>query len=228
MKIDCVTTPKGLIKQDWEVKIINDNPTFPFIVIDNWYNEAEEKAVWKELDFLSSYNTILRAENTIVARNSDGSPRSKAFRWYHSELFNNTEMYPEGVSNIKRFQYKQKTKEFHNFMGQCLPYGRSFLSTNRDSTMLSYYEEDDHYDAHHDTFAWTQCTWFVREPRLFTGGDFDFPESGFEVKLKHNRTVFFPCCFLHRVSPVKFHTQPSNIGFGRYTITHFYYSIPGE
>jgi hypothetical protein len=31
----------------------------------------------------------------------------------------------------------------------------------------------------------------VREPRLFNGGDFDFPESGYEVKLKNNRMYFF-------------------------------------
>jgi hypothetical protein len=122
--------------------------------------------------------------------------------------------------------YKVRTPEFHKLMEEIMPYGRSFSTTNSDSTLISYYEENDHYDSHHDTFQWTQCTWFVREPRLFTGGDFDFPESGFEVKLKHNRTVFFPCCFLHRVSPVKFHTQPKEIGFGRYTITHFYYATP--
>ena len=35
-----------------------------------------------------------------------------------------------------------------------------------------------------------------------------------------------PICVLHSVSQVKFHTQPKEIGYGRYTITHFYYSYP--
>ena len=39
------------ITQYWDVKVVNDNPTFPFVVIDNWYTPEEEKAVWKELDF---------------------------------------------------------------------------------------------------------------------------------------------------------------------------------
>ena len=122
--------------------------------------------------------------------------------------------------------WHQKRELFHNIVKECVPYSRSFLSSNNDSTLISYYEEDDHYEPHHDTFAWTNLIWFVREPRLFTGGDFDFPESGYEVKLKHNRAVFFPCCYLHRVSPVKFHTQPKEIGYGRYTITHFYCGVP--
>ena len=129
-------------------------------------------------------------------------------------------------SHVANYMYKQKTPEFHKIVDECMPYGRSFQSSNGDSTLISYYEEDDHYEPHHDTFQWTNLIWMFREPRLFKGGDFDFSESGYEVKLKHNRAVFFPCCYLHRVSPVKFHTQPKETGYGRYTITHFYYSKP--
>ena len=213
------------IEQNWKVQIIKDNPTFPFLVIDNWYTPNEEKAVWKELDFYSSMpkEAIHRAENTIVAKNPDGSSKSKAYRFYINEYFTSAGRRRSAIHNC---MYKQRTSEFHKIIGECMPYARSFHSSNGDSSLISYYEENDHYSAHHDSFAWTNLIWFVREPRLFNGGDFDFPESGFEVKLKHNRAVFFPCCYLHRVSPVKFHTQPKEIGFGRYTITHFYYSMP--
>ena len=33
------------IAQNWNVQVIKDNPTFPFIVVDNWYTPREEKAV---------------------------------------------------------------------------------------------------------------------------------------------------------------------------------------
>ena len=211
------------IGQNWKVQVIKDNPTYPFIVIDNWYTPNEEKAVWKELDFLGANpkETIKRAETTIVARDKKGNSLSKAYRWYHGEIYNDFTTSP--ISNC---QYKQRTPEFHNIIKECTPYSRSYLSSNADTTLISYYEQDDHYEPHHDTFHWTCLIWFVREPRLFNGGDFDFPESGYEVKLKHNRAVFFPCCYQHRVSPVKFHTQPKEIGYGRYTITHFYFSTP--
>ena len=122
--------------------------------------------------------------------------------------------------------YKQKTPEFHKIIGECMPYARSFFSSNSDSSLLSYYEEDDHYKPHHDVFLWTCLVWMVKEPRLFNGGDFKLNEPDIEVKLKNNRMVMFPCCYLHSVSPVKFHTQPKEIGYGRYTITHFYCGIP--
>ena len=31
------------IEQYWDIKVIKDNPTFPFLVIDNWYTPEEEK-----------------------------------------------------------------------------------------------------------------------------------------------------------------------------------------
>ena len=213
------------IQQNWKVQVIKDNPTFPFIVVDNWYTPEEEKAVWKELDYYSSMpkDQIDRAENTIVARDDKGNSLSKAFRFYVNQYYTELGLNKSAIFNCR---YKQRLPEFHQYINQCMPYGRSFLSTNADSTLISYYEQDDHYDAHYDTFLWTNCIWMVREPRLFDGGDFDFPETGHEIKLKNNRAIFFPCCYSHRVSPVKFHTQPKEIGYGRYTITHFYYSTP--
>jgi Rps23 Pro-64 3,4-dihydroxylase Tpa1-like proline 4-hydroxylase len=211
------------IQQYWDVKIIKDNPTFPFLVIDNWYTPNEEKAVWKELDFFSvtPKDQIKRAENTIVARNKDGSSKSKAYRFYIEDYYKKRDLSP-----IINNTYKQRTPEFHNIIKECMPYARNFSSSNGDSTLISYYEENDYYDAHHDTFLWTCLVWMVREPRLFDGGDFKLNEPDIEVKLKNNRMVMFPCCYLHSVSPVKFHTQPKEIGYGRYTITHFYYSVP--
>ena len=211
------------IQQYWDVKIIKDNPTFPFLVIDNWYTPNEEKAVWKELDFFSATpkDQIDRAENTIVARNKDGSSKSTAYRFYIEDYYRKRE-----ISPIFNCMYKQRSSEFHSILEECMPYYRSFYSTNNDTSMLSYYEENDHYEPHHDTFAWTCLIWMVKEPRLFNGGDFKLNEPDIEVKLKNNRMVMFPCCYLHSVSPVKFHTQPKEIGYGRYTITHFYYATP--
>jgi len=212
------------IEQYWDVKVVNDNPTFPFVVVDNWFTPNEEKAVWKELDFFSATpkEQIDRAENTIVARDPDGTAKSNAYRFYIENFYKQRELSP-----IINCMYKQQSPEFHKIIeDNCMPYARSFLSSNADSSLLSYYEENDHYKPHHDTFAWTCLIWMVREPRLFNGGDFKLNEPDIEVKLKNNRAVFFPCCYLHSVSPVKFHTQPKEIGYGRYTITHFYYGIP--
>lgn len=210
-----------------DIQVVNEGTTYPFIVCDNWYSPNEEKAVWSELNFYShqkDMKTIERAENTIVAKSTKGEPLSNAYRFYFDEYY--TGKYVDKTSFINKFQYKLRQKKLHDYIAKCKPYHRSYLSTTSTSSLISYYEQDDSYLPHHDTFAWTILIWFCKEPKLFKGGDFDFPESKTQVNFKHNRAVFFPCCYNHRVSPVKFIKKPKEFGYGRWTITHFLYTIP--
>ena len=212
------------IDNDWKVTVHKSNPVYPFIVVDNWYNPGEEKAVWKELDFLcaSPRGNIDRAENTIVARDKDGSSKSKAFRFYMENFYQQRNLSP-----ILNCTYKQLTFEFNNIINECKPYSRSYLSSNFDSSMVSYYEDNDYYKPHHDTFSFTCLIWMVREPRKFTGGDFILNEPDIEIKLKNNRMVLFPCSYLHEVTPINFTEKvPEEMGWGRFTLTHFYYAVP--
>jgi len=214
-----------IIPQNWKSQVVGEGTTFPFLIVDNWYNEEEEKKVWKELDFYSSQdlNDVERAETSVVARYKDGKAKSKAFRYYLDAWYSD-----EGsdISHINKFTYKFRLPEFHKMLEPCVPYYRSFGVTNRTSSLISYYEENDYYESHFDSFMWTCLIWYFKEPKQFEGGDFGFPESGYTVKLKHNRMVMFPCCYNHQVTPVKFITPPKETGLGRYTITHFHYTIP--
>jgi hypothetical protein len=204
----------------WKTNIIKNNSTFPFIVIDNWYNKQEENAIWKELELYSVLpkDKIEKAENTVVAKDKFGNAKSNAFRFYVDNIYKD-----EGkkYSPILNCLYKLSTLEFDSLVSQCKPYSRSFFSANIYSTLVSYYENDNHYAAHYDSSQWTFCAWFVKDRSLFTGGDFYLPESNNLIKLKHNRAVFFPSCFLHSVTPVKFLKEPEVVGLGRFTITHF-------
>ena len=213
------------IEQNWDVKVNIDNPVFPFLVVDNWYLPEEEKAIWKELDFISCAprNYHKKDENTIVATDKDGNAKSNAFRFYLSSYYTD-----EVISPIMNGLYKQKSPEFHKIIGQITPQGRAFLSSTGDSTMVSYYENKQHYKPHHDTFMWTCLIWMVREPRKFTGGDFILNEPEVEIKLRNNRMVMFPCNYLHEVTPVFMKEQPKEMGWGRWTITHFYFSNPNQ
>jgi|DEB0MinimDraft_4_1074332.scaffolds.fasta_scaffold51348_1 Rps23 Pro-64 3,4-dihydroxylase Tpa1-like proline 4-hydroxylase len=210
------------ISQNWEVQVMKTGKT-PFIVIDNWYTPQEEKNIWKELDFYSSQENIERAENTFVATYEDGKPKSKAHRFHIQEYYT-----PLGRqrSNIFNYMYKVRTPQFHNLVREIKPFCNSFMSTNADSSLISYYEDSEFYDSHWDDYAWTMLIWFVREPRLFKGGDFVFPDTKQKIKLKQNRALFFPSMFEHKVTPVKMHTKPKEIGYGRYTITHFFIAMP--
>jgi|TARA_E500000318_G_scaffold924_1_gene1224 Rps23 Pro-64 3,4-dihydroxylase Tpa1-like proline 4-hydroxylase len=207
--------------KDWIAQIGGDQP-FPFLVIDNWYDKETEKSIWSELDFLSTKNKQeqLRAENTIVARNEDGTSKSKAYRWYLESIY--TE---EGrtYSTIMQKTDLFRTPEFHEIIQHITPQCRSFLGSDFDTTIISYYENNDYYKAHYDKFQWTSLIWFYREPKKFKGGNLKFTEPNYEIKVKHNRLLMFPCYYLHEVLPIKT-KKFEQMGNGRYTITHFFYS----
>ena len=48
------------------IKIFNENKIYPFIVVDDWYNEKEEKIVWKELDYFYNCNVFENAEENCA------------------------------------------------------------------------------------------------------------------------------------------------------------------
>ena len=45
-----------MIEQRWKVNTVLDDKKYPYVIVDNWYTEKEENAVWKELDFYSVIN----------------------------------------------------------------------------------------------------------------------------------------------------------------------------
>ena len=212
------------MKQNWKAHLPQEDTRWPFVVVDNWFLPDEEKVVWKELDFLLTQKqtgTIKRAEKTIVAKDRAGNSKSKAYRFYIEEIYHNRDYSP-----IINYTYKFRTEEFKNLISYCPPFSRSYMSSNFDTALISYYEESDHYRPHHDTFQWTALIWMAKEPISFNGGDLIFPEFDTEIKFKNNRLVIFPSCYLHAVPSVKFKQQPKKEGMGRFTITHFFGSRP--
>lgn len=205
----------------WKPQIVLDNPTYPYIIIDNWYTPEEEFAVWKELDYYISSPNGKRAENEKDgAKTPEGTSLVNANRFYPEAMYtsNNREFSP-----ILYYMKKQRTKEFHDIVRPCIPYSRSFLGCNSDYTLVTYYDENDHYEEHQDVFQWTMCIWFYREPKGFDGGDFVLTDINATIEIKHNRTIVFPSCFRHKVIPVKKHD--TSFGTGRFTISHFYYWV---
>ena len=213
--------------KNWHVKRYGKDTPYPFIVVDNWYLPDEERAVWSEIEFYISNPFILEStdEDTTVARYDDNTSKAKSKRIFLGKIYRNTE-YAIKTSHINNCLYKQRTQEFKNILEEnCLPYYRSFESSNADNTMLTFYRDTDYYHTHYDSLSWTCLIWMVKEPRTFDGGDFELTDINQTIELKNNRMIMFPSCFNHRVKPLVYH-EKNNKSFGKYTITHFYFHIP--
>ncbi len=207
----------------WKPQIFNKDKLYPFLIVDDWYSKQEEKNVWKELEFYTSNESELyRAETSWVAKDKD-KPKGFSYRIYPDLYYVGKH---RNVSNIFKYLYKQQQKEFHKLIKEAMPHGRQFQCTNGTSSLISYYDYNDYYDSHFDVFNFTCLIWFNKTPKLYTGGDFYFPESDTTIESKHNRMCIFPSYYLHQVKPIIFNNKPKELGYGRYTITHFYYTYP--
>jgi Rps23 Pro-64 3,4-dihydroxylase Tpa1-like proline 4-hydroxylase len=183
------------------------NP-FPFLQIENLYNESELKLIWQELDFLN-YPEKLKIEENIPLKSNKG-------------LFLDT-IYPEReISNILTLNSKSFDSEIVDAFSE-LSFGyQSIKQTNDDSTLISYYENADYYKPHEDIAMYTAVTWFFKEPKAFIGGDFYFSDYNVKIEVQNNMMILFPSFVKHSVDEITLKDK-SLSGYGRYAMTQFLY-----
>jgi Rps23 Pro-64 3,4-dihydroxylase Tpa1-like proline 4-hydroxylase len=196
------------------IKIFNENKIYPFIVVDDWYNEKEEKIVWKELDYFYNCNVFESAEENCAI---EGEKKlAKNNRLYYDLIFKNKK-----YSFINKMLYKIQNKNFHKIVEDVMPVGKIFKHTNWDNTLVNYYENDDNYEDHYDYSLFTMLIFFFKSPKMFSGGDLYFKENNTTVECKHNRMLLFPGYYYHKVNKVSMQKKYLNDMNGRFSITHF-------
>jgi|TARA_R100000656_G_scaffold124806_2_gene103922 hypothetical protein len=200
--------------------ILNKDKKFPILIIDNWFNKVEEKAVWKELEFyLSNQNSLTRTETDGNITTIKGRQKGKSFRIYPQRFLK-----PEfkNTSNVLKLFSKYQDKSFHKVIEKSMPHGRYFSSTDMGSCFISYYEEGDYYQSHFDRACFSSVVWLNKEPRQYKGGNLYFKDSDVSVECLNNRMCIFPSYYLHEVDKLEWKKQPKDRGYGRFTLTYFF------
>lgn len=198
------------------MKIEHYQRGFPYIIIQDLYTEEEEILIKKELDF---YLPSLKGpDDTASARNMDTGELLKK----NKGLFLDSVFSDRSVSRILEFNRKTFTllEEEKKKIGHDNWFFKK-QKTDEDHTLISYYEDGDYYLPHDDTALYTVLTWFYKEPKSFTGGDFVFPDYNVRIECKNNMTIIFPSIISHSVECVKVDEDKLNQGFGRWCLTQF-------
>jgi len=204
-----------------EINICKEDKFFPFLLVDNWFSPEEEELVWKELDYYTCYETMYNSgEKGDAASDDDGKSLSDSYRMYPDHMYNGES---RRISHILRFQQpKIFSKEIVAAMLETTSAARLWENCTQDNTIINYYENDNQYKKHCDTSFVSAIIWLYRSPKLYTGGEFTFVDSGITIEDKHNRLVMFPGFYEHEVAPV-FMTE-NKLGWGKYSIVHLYNS----
>lgn len=188
----------------------------PFLKINNLYDENELKLIWQELDFLTCLNKLESPEKTGTRIDKE----SKIALKNNSGLFLDDIYTKRNISNILSINSKIFLPEILNAFSK-LSFGyQSIELTTSDRTLISYYENGGYYKPHKDNSLYTAITWFFKEPKAFTGGDFYFTDYDIKINIQNNMTVLFPSFVTHSVDEVILENN-NLVGYGRYSMSQF-------
>lgn len=163
---------------------------FRYVVIDDFYDEAELKLVREEILAFEPYGS--------AATTAGGLDHLKS----GSGLFLD-HMFSRDRSRSKILTANRKLfcDEIHN---EAVKLDASFgqlRNCDKDCTLINYYHSGEEYKPHTDRVVITAVTFFAIGS--FTGGDFYFPAYKETVQFKENRLVMFPSCVFHQALPIK-------------------------
>lgn len=190
-----------------------------FITFEDIFNDIELKSIWKEADFLCDENKMMDPEKTGSATNDGIIIKRNKGIWitnlYSREISNYLSLYKKGLNEI----YKERdnlTKIDINL--------KLFFQTNYDSTLLSYYEDQDYYHPHVDKASYTYVFWLYKTPKRFSGGDLTFPELNYKVTAKSNMAVLFPSWIDHEVDKIEMYDKMDRFNSnGRFCFSTFFH-----
>lgn len=185
---------------------------FEFIIIDETYTEEELKLIFLELDFWSLSNNLMGPDHTGTAIWADGSFKKK-----NKGVFLDNIYAQRNYSNILKFNRKIYTIKLEqpsvilNFLKQ----------SNGDATLVSYYENNEHYKAHKDSSILTAVTYLYKQPKAFEGGNLVLTEYGYQFEPWFNRTYIMFGVVEHEVTEIVMKQEDCGKGLGRYCISNF-------
>ena len=195
------------------------NEPFPYILIDDFYDQSELDRIWEELDYFCNPKRMGRSSIERGAATNllnDGTRELIKNAW---DMFLDNFFTSRDSSNILEVNMKLVNQEIFKNHPHWL--FNHLDALNADTTQILYYENNDEYKPHRDLARLTGITWFYREPKKFTGGNLRFPKFDVEIECKHNRVILFPSSIYHGVEKVSMEEKDMGKKLGRFTMTQF-------
>lgn len=192
---------------------------FPHLIIRNTFNEEELKLIWRELEFLNSPFKLERpsVNGTAIDQNT-GLSLSNNFSIWLDGVYNN-----RSVSDILRINEKVVNYGIREAFASMSPLLRHIITENMQyTTKIRYYETGEYYRGHVDTARFTAVSYFYKEPKSFTGGDFHFDDYDYTIPIENNMTILFVGSITHSTTELIMTDNKERFsGFGRYAMTQF-------
>jgi len=193
---------------------------YGIVVVENTYDDIEQQRIWEDIEIIKEKNLMKSPKDTGGAKNYfTGNYIKNNYGTYLNSLHNT------GV--IKNILPLSEKIFSHPAIIEAVislgPIYELYKLINNSGNLISYYENSDFYEPHIDQSVFTVLTWWYQKPKSWDGGILKFTDKNLEVEPLYNRSIIFPSCFRHEVSPVVMQNDSKS---GRYTISHFGFITP--
>lgn len=204
------------------MKINCDYAKYSIMIIENLFSEQEIKIILNECNHISKNIGLWSPEETGTAYYEDGiSSKRKSSSICLDQLVTKKGRYMSSILKILDSKLYE-TSVIDKFI-EINPSNLIIKNTNSHTTLLNYYEEDDHYDFHKDSNVFTILHIFYEEPKSFNGGDIVFKVNDEElpIKSKNNLSIIFPAAYDHKVTSISMKPHNEERMMGRFSFVQF-------
>ena len=211
-----------IIEEDREFDIEYHNEEFPYIIINNVYDEESLKLIWEELDFLC-YEWKDQLDSNPQSAGKWGRNVTSRREFFLEAIYKNPIF--SNIAKVNRNVFDKNLKHEENLFLKLIHnhdhwFFKNALVSNR-SFLLNYYEDRNYYKPHQDLALMTCLHWFYREPKSFEGGDFIISDYDKKIEIANNKMIIFPSMLKHEVTPLIMKEEDKNKKIGRWCITTF-------
>jgi Rps23 Pro-64 3,4-dihydroxylase Tpa1-like proline 4-hydroxylase len=210
------------------MRVVDIDFPYDMLVLDDVYTEEQQGYMWQELEYLYKSNMFLSPDDTGSAKYDDGSLKKSNKSVFLSKAY--PKEYYEKSALIMIPRTTLLAPEVTDLMYQKNPCHGILVNINKVSPLISYYEDQDHYDFHYDESAYSTLSYLIREPRAFSGGEVTFKvnEAEVTIPIENNRVILFPSSYPHAVSRIDMDEKDKGKMLGRFSISQFLLIHAGE
>lgn len=194
---------------------------FDILILQNVYSDYEKERILSELEIMYLSNALQDPESSGTAVYDDGTPMKRNKALFLDNVYNQDYRFISPVLSYS--ESRLLSHEVKNEMYKINPSHGILFNATMHNTLVSYYENFDHYDFHKDASAYTFLSYLWKEPKKFSGGDivFNINDQKFLIEIQNNMAIIFPSCYSHSVTEVKMEKENLGKMYGRFCITNF-------
>lgn len=190
---------------------------FSFILFENIFNFEEQKSIFKECMFLCDPIKLELTERSSAAKRKDGTLMKSNKGLFLEEIYQDRK-----YSNYLKLYKKPFELLDMNSVAQQDENFLSYTTTDLDTTLFSYYQENDYYETHIDSSVFTYVFWACSEPRKFSGGELVLDDIDYVVEPTNNSAILFPSKARHTVNKIIMQDKSPFNCQGRFSFATFF------